>query len=276
MIRLLGAARRAQRVTGAFMWLGVTESMAYPLMVLLNYVIGPTTHPVMYLFVSRLFDDAPKFGNDYYTFVIIGLITTNGLNGGLTAFSRQLDSAIQQGSFETFLVQPISWFTLPFALAAWPIIQSLTIALVMGVLGVILGAKIEYAHLPEALVVLALGIAACHAIGTLAAAVRLLSKRADPVVAVYSLLATVFAGTLFPVSILPALLRPISYALPHTYVMSAMRRVLMPDGDLIAGPSFGWSVAILVATTIVLYAACLYAYGRSLDFGRRYGVLGGY
>jgi ABC-type multidrug transport system permease subunit len=245
-------------------------------MLVLNNVIGPSAVPIIYRYVSRLVDAGPDVGFDYYTFVILGFATTTALTGGLTGFSREIDSAIQQGRFETLLVQPISWYSLPFAVAAWPIVLALLNATVMMSLGLAFGASIELLKLPLALLVLALGVAASHAIGTLAASVRLLSKRADPVVTFYSLGAAIFSGALFPVNMLPGFIQPLAYALPHTYVIFAIRRILMPEGDAIAGPSVAVSLAVLVASVAVLYALCLFAFGRALDFGRRFGVLGGY
>ncbi len=267
---------RARRVTGAFVWLGVTETFAYPLVILLNNIIGPAILPVIYLFVARLVDSTAAVGFDYYTFVIIGFFVNSALAGGLSSFSTALDSAIQQGRFETFLVQPISWYSLPFALAAWPITLSVINGTITGVFGLALGAQIRWTNLPEALLVLALGVAASHAIGTLAASVRLLSKKADPVVAVYNLFASILSGALFPIAMLPWWLRPLSYLLPHTYVISAVRRLLMVEGDVLTGPSLAVSLLVLLLGTIVLYGASLAAFKRTLDFGRRYGVLGGY
>jgi ABC-2 type transport system permease protein len=270
------AGRRARRVTGAFMWLGATETVAYPLSVVIGFGIAPATIPIMYLFLSRIVEETSKVGFDYYTFVVLGYVVNTALNGGLNSFSKAVNQAIQVGQFETYLVQPISWFTLPFALAAWPIAQSLITAAIMGTLALLLGASIEFTALPMACLILALGIAAAHAIGTLAASVRILSKKADPVVAIYSLGAMVFSGQVFPIELLPTWIRPIAYALPHTYVLSAIRRVLMPRGDALEGPSVALSIAVLLATIVILYAVCLWSFHRSLEIGRRYGILGGY
>jgi ABC-2 type transport system permease protein len=256
--------------------MGFTETVNYPLSLILNNVIGPASLPIIYRFVSRLVDNGPDVANDYYTFVVIGVVTTAALAGGLTAFGGEVDSAIQQGRFETYLVQPINWYTLPFALGAWPILLRVVSAFAMGIIGLALGAHIRVAALLPALLVLFLGVAASHAIGTLAASVRLLSKKADPVVSLYAMAAAVFSGAMFPVTMLPPWIRPIAYLLPHTYVIAACRRILMPDGELLGGPTLAWSLGVLAASTVFLYAACLFAFGRSLEFGRRYGILGGY
>ncbi len=264
------------RVTGAFVSLGVAETFAYPMSLLLSNIFGPSVMPVIYRFVSRLVDSGPEVGNDYFTFVLIGFAINAALTGALSSFSGALNQAIQQGQFETYLVQPISWYSLPFALAVWPIVLGLTNATVTLGVGVLLGANIEFSQLPLALLVLVLGVAAAHAIGTLAAAVRVLSKKADPVVTIYGMAALIFSGALFPTSMLPALIRPLAYTLPHTYVISAIRRILMPDGAVVDGPSLGVSLTALVLSTCALYALSLLAFGRSLEFGRRYGVLSGY
>lgn len=270
------AGRRIGQVTRAFVQLAMAEAVAYPLVLVLQTLVGPASVPVIYRFVSRLVEGGSNVGGDYYTFVVLGYATTVALTGGLTAFSTQVDLAIQQGRLETYLVQPVSWYTLPFALAGWPILLRLLNAVVVLLLGVAFGARIQFSQLPLALVFLTLGIAASHAIGVLAASVLLLSKKADPVVALYTLAASILSGAMFPVEMLPRSIRVFAYVLPHTYVITAVRRVLMPDGDTVSGPPLTTAVLVLVATVVVLYVLSIYLFGRSLEFGRRYGILGGY
>lgn len=273
---LVERAERVRTVTGAFVWLGVTESAAYPLMLLLNNLFAPSAVPIMYFYVARLIDDGPTVGFDYYTFVILGMVAGMLLTGSLKSFSLQLDRAIQQGQFETYLVQPISWYTLPFALAAWPIaLNALNVIVVLG-LGLAFGVDINVGGVPPAVLMIVLGTAATHAVGTLAASVRVISKKADPVVAIYSITASVFSGTLFPVSMLPWFIRWIAYLLPHTYVISAVRRLMMPQGDVLTGPSLMLSIIVLTIGTACLYVVALWLFNRALNVGRRYGVLGGY
>ena len=276
MAAVMAQLERSRRVTGAFVWLGITESAAYPLMLILSSVVGPATLPILYQFISRLVESGPEVGFDYYSYAVLGFVATAALNGGLTAFSSAVTRAIQEGRFETYLVQPISWYSLPFALAAWPIALNLLNSTVILAFGLALGATFELTGVPAGLLILALGVAASHAIGTLAASVKILSKRADPIVLVYNTAATVFSGALFPVSLLPWFLKPISYLLPHTYVLSGLRRLVMERGDVIEAPSLATSVAVLTVSTVLLYSIGLFMLGRALDFGRRYGIIGGY
>ena len=56
--------------------------------------------------------------------------------------------------------------------------------------------------------------------------------RSDPIAA------QIFSGVYFPIEVLPGWLRPVSYLIPHTYVIAALRRVLMP-----AGGDAAWDVS---------------------------------
>lgn len=273
---IINAWSRIRRITSAFVWLGASETTAYPMQLILNSIIGPTSVPIIYYFVAQLIDNSPQVGSDYYTFVMIGFVTMNFMNLSLSAFSGALNRAVQQGQFETYLVQPVSWYTLPFALAAWPIVMACVNASVMGAMALLLGFQMNWSGLPLAVVVLVLGMASSHAIGTLAASVRLLSKRADPVVALYTLLASILSGTFFPVTMLPRLVQPVANALPLTYVINAERLLLMKQPESLTGPSVMTSIIALSVITASVYAISLFAFGRSLDFGRRYGVIGDY
>jgi len=275
-LRLMPArAVKAVQVTGAFLWMGYMEALAYPLALALT-VARSAAPPIIYYFVSRLVDSGASVGDNYYTFALIGIVTTAALAGGLVAFGFQLDTTLQQGRFETLLIEPIPWRIIPFGLAALPILMSAFTALIGMLVGLALGADIRLSGVLPALVVLTLGIASGHAVGILAASVKVLAKRSDPVLVLYELAASVFSGVLFPISVLPAPLRVISYCLPQTYVLSAMRRLLMIDTTGISGPSAWEAVLLLVGFLTVAYPFGLWLYGRALEYGRKIGVLAGY
>lgn len=268
-------ARRGAQVAGAFVWMGYTEAMAYPLFLVIQ-LVSATTSPIVYYFVSRLVDSGPSVGDSYYTFAVIGLTTALAMDGGLRGFGNHLDYALQQGRFETLLIEPIRWRLIPFGLAGWPVLVSVGAGLAGLGTALALGADLRLVGVPAALVVLALGISAGHAIGVVAASVKVLSKRSDPVLSLYTLASSVLAGVVFPVALLPLPLKIVAYCLPQTYALSAMRRLLMADSSAISGPSTGQAVLMLATFIAVVYPLGLWLYGRSLEYGRKLGVLGGY
>jgi ABC-2 type transport system permease protein len=115
-------------------------------------------------------------------------------------------------------------------------------------------------------------VVACNALGIFAAAFIVLFKRGDPVVMLYSMAASVLGGALFPISVLPPWIRWMSYLVPHSYVISAERHLLMadPPPDTL---SAGTSMLCLVVFCVVTLTAGLFVFDRSLRLARRLGIL---
>ena len=178
--------RRGLRVLAVFVWMGYQEMLAYPLALVMT-MVSLLSQPVIYYFVAQLVDSGQSVGGDYYTFVFLGFVVSTMMNGALSAFSAQLDFMLGNGTFETLLVEPVGWRWLSFGMVVWPIFRTVATTLVIALIGLALGAQINYAQLPFALLVIALGVASAHAVGVLAASVKVLSKRADPVLSIYQL-----------------------------------------------------------------------------------------
>jgi ABC-2 type transport system permease protein len=272
---LVAQARRAWQVTTAFTWLGYTEELAYPLNFALKQA-QPIFTVVVYYYVSLLVDSGPNVASDYYSFVVIGAVVIRMLDSGLGSFSSTLEATVNQGRLESLLVEPIRWKLIPFGLASWSILTSAITSAVMAGLGVLIGVDIELDGVLMATLILALGIGASHALGIIAAAVKLISKRGNPFVTLYGMAVVLLCGLMFPVSSLPAPLRALSYLLPPTYAIQGIRRTLLPGGDGLTGPSTMTSALALAGFCVVVYPVSLWLYGRSVDVGRRYGTLAGY
>lgn len=267
--------RRVIQINRAFFRMGWLMLVSYPLAFLITQ-LGALTPVVIYFFVARLVDDGPTVGGDYYTFVIIGIVALQLLDGTLRAFGQVLDTEMQAGRLEALLVEPIRWRVLPFGIVQFYLLWRGAIASVMVVIALAFGAKFQLAGLPAALLILALGLAATLAVGILGASVKVLSKRSDPLLVFYALGAQVFSGVYFPIESLPAWIRPLSYAIPETYVITALRKLLMPGGDTLPGVGTGEAILALVAFCVVLYPISLWLYGRSLEYARKLGLLAGY
>ncbi|MEX0666272.1 MAG: ABC transporter permease [Acidimicrobiia bacterium] len=251
------------------------EAMAYPLAVVMVWLTAAIS-PIIYYFVGQLVASGPVVGGDYFTFAVIGMVGQMAMSGALQSFGSRVDGYVQTGTFETLLVEPVSWRLLPFGIVGWPIVQSFMNVSVAAVVAVALGINVDVSGLPAAIFILIMGIAASHAIGVLAASVRVLSKRSDPILGLYLIAGTVLSGVLFPISVLPEPVRVLSYFFPLTYVLAATRKVLMPGGDLVTGPSALEAVILLLVFLVVVYPIALWLFGRALDYGRKLGVLGGY
>lgn len=276
MRRLSARVRRAGQISNAFMRLGFRTAISYPL----GFTINQSTAVVpafIYYFVAKLVpSQSSEVGGDYYTFVIIGLVGVQMLNVGLQSFSMQIDGAITRGWFEMILVEPVRWRLLPFGMAQWPVVLAFVRSFLIVSISVLLGASYAVSGIPSAIPILLLGIGLGLALGILFAGVKVLAKSGDPVLPLYSMAAQVFSGVYFPIEVLPGWLQPLSFAIPHTYVIAALRRALMPAGAELPGMGPTEAIGVLTVANLVLFPLALWAFGRAMEYGRKLGVLGGY
>ncbi len=273
ILRKLG---RGAQVTGAFWRIDFIKAMNYPLALFMKGVSAFI--PVFtFVFVAEFLDNnGPEVANDYYTFVVIGVVTVSILAATLNSFGNDMLELVTQGQLEMFLVEPVRWNLLPFAMTPWAAFQAAATSAVMVLLSIPLGAQYRLEGVPIAILIVFLGLAATLAIGILGASIKILSKRADPVLSLYALAASVLSGVFFPVEVLPAGLRALGWAIPHTYVIQALRRVLMPDGEVLPGPTAWQAIAALSLFCLILYPIAMWVFDRSLEYGRKIGALSGY
>lgn len=272
----INQARRGVQVAGAFLRMDLIEAISYPLSLVMtgaNALVGVT----VWAFVAQhTGTSGPSVGNDYYTFVVIGLIGMAVLQGALNGFSQQIGEMMQRGRLEMILVEPVRWRLLPFGMGEWVILKQCLAATIMVAVSLLLGARMDPNGVPIALLVLFLGVAATFTVGVLSATIKVLSKRSDPVLALYQIAALILSGVFYPVDVLPSALRALSWLVPHTYVIAALRSVLLTDGELFGGLTASRAILILVLFCAVGYPISLWLFGRSLEYGRKMGLLSGY
>lgn len=266
-IRRRGRARKVIETLEAYLRLDLIEEWMFPATSVMRYVA--VVFPVLLYFFQSSFLGA---GGNVFGVMLIGTAITAGLQDALTQLTARLNFAMERGTLETYLVEPVPWVLIPIAMNLWRSFTGGLLACFMIFVGWLLGMPIDPSGIPLALVVLFLGIIACNALGTLAASFLVLFKRGDPVVMLFHLAASVLGGALFPVSTLPEWIRWASYLIPHTYVISATRQLLMPvppAGEV----SVGTSIVVLAILCVVMLTAGLFLFDRSLRLARRLGIL---
>ncbi len=269
---------RARRTALGFLRMGYLRSVAYPLGFLLEQ-LHALVFPVIFVFIADLTGSggsAARFGGDYYTFVIIGIFAIHAITSGIRGFSAELDQAIVHGNLEMLLVEPIRWRMLPFGMSLWPMILGLLTGGFILFSGALLGARYDMGGLLPAIPIVLLGLTAGLSLSILSASVKVLAKKGDPVLTVFLLVAQVFSGAYFTIEMLPGAIRWIAYLIPHTYVIGALRRILMPGGETLQGMTFGQALTGLLIFNVIMYPLALYLFGRGMEVGRKYGLLGGY
>jgi ABC-2 type transport system permease protein len=260
-------ARKVLDTMAAYIRIDLVEERMFPASAVMRYlaVLFPV---LLYYFQSTFLN----IGHQLFMVMLIGTAVVAGLQDALTALTSRLNFAMERGTLETYLVEPVPWALIPVAMNIWRSMTGAVLAVVMVAIGCLLGGTVNASAIPLALVVLFLGIVACNALGTFAAAFIVLFKRGEPIVMLFGLAASVLGGALFPIGVLPVYIRWISYLVPHTYVISAERQLLMaqpPTGDL----SLTWSITLLAVIALVTFTAGLVVFDRSLRYARRLGIL---
>lgn len=269
MTSLVTSARRSVQVAGAFFRIGLQQDLSYPLG-FVTAQLGALLPVFIFFFVSRQFDRP-----GYFAFVLIGLVATRVLDAGVRGFSTEMDIAINRGWLEMFLVEPVRWRLLPISMVQWRAVQGIVNAALMMGIGIALGARFAARGVATAVAISLLGMVAGLAVGTLSASLKVLAKSGDPIIFLYGLAAQIFSGVYFQVDTLPSFLQWISWLLPHTYVIAALRQVLTPGVDT-GGMPVGEAVVALLTFCAIVFPLSLWLYGRALEYGRKLGVLGGY
>ncbi len=266
--------RPTPSVAAAFLRRDFIEDVSYPAAFVFKK-LGKVLPVFVFFFIGELVGESVTVGNDYFTFAVLGLAVTVSLQGALGGFGGSLQRALNRGTLETLLVEPVPWKLLPFAMNLWRIFVGVLEGGVILAIGALLGANYQMAGAGAFLVLLLLGIIASMAVGILVASVLVLAKKSKPFIALYGMAASLLAGSLFSVSQLPDWIRIFSWAIPHTYVINATRVVLMEDPGSFT-ISFGTAVLALTVFNIIAFTTGLWLFSRSLEYGRKMGVLSGY
>ena len=107
------------------------------------------------------------------------------------------------------------------------------------------------------MLILVLSVLAFSALGMVAAAFTIHTKRASIVIGFAEVVFTVVGGVLYPVSALAGWLQVVAHLLPISYSLDALRRVLLPNPDWaqvgIDCIALGICVLILVPVALAIF-----------------------
>jgi ABC-2 type transport system permease protein len=226
---------------------------------------------VLFYFLDRLLQrsgGAEVAGGSYFTFLIIGGAFSRYLELASHAFSANLRDEMLQGTIEPLLVTATPTTLALLGPSSWMLLEGTFLAVGQLLLGVWIGADFSRANWGAALLVLLVSLLTLASFGIVSTAFVVVFKRGDPVNWLVNSVAYVFSGVFFPVTLLPPWLRIISYALPFTYALRALRGALMRGAGL---RELGTDLMILLAFAAVLLPFSIwsmrYAIGRLKERG---------
>lgn len=230
-------------------------------------------------FMSRVFNSVQissvdRYGGNYLTFTLVGMIVAVYSTLALRSFTSNLGAAQASGSLEVLLLTRAKLPTIMIGWAAYPFLRSTIMMgayLVVGLL--LIGFSFETANPAGAVVTVVLIALVMGSLGLLSAAFMLVFKQGNPLVGIFLLVGTLLAGTVYPVSVLPRSLQLLGALFPQTHALEAVRLAMLRNysvADLY--PQLG----VLVIYSAILIPLGLFAFKKALHRAKIEGSLAHY
>ncbi|HEY9180574.1 MAG TPA: ABC transporter permease, partial [Candidatus Baltobacteraceae bacterium] len=175
-----------------------------------------------FAFISRIVSshaplDAGGRHIDYFTYVVVNLAFMLLLNTALRAVPAALRRDQVAGTLEPMFASPTSITAMVVGSAAWPLLFACIQAALYFASGAVLGLHYQDMNVALLAVMLLLSCACTGALSVFGAAAVIAFKQQPPFSLMAGTAATLLAGVLFPVSLLPQPLRVLSWLLPLTH-----------------------------------------------------------
>ncbi|NKQ35399.1 MAG: ABC transporter permease [Chloroflexi bacterium] len=212
-------------------------------------------------------------GGTYFTFLIIGGAFSRYLELASHAFSANLREEMLRGTIEPLLATATPVTVVLLGPASWALLEGTILAGLQLGMGALVGADFSQANWGAALAVLLVSLISLMSYGVFSVAFVIVFKRGDPINWFINSVAYVFSGVFFPIELLPPWLRIISYLLPFTYALRALRGALMRGEGL---TQLWPDLLILLGFTAVLLPLSLLAMRYAIRYLKERGELAHY
>jgi ABC-2 type transport system permease protein len=229
----------------------------------------------MFFFISRTF--ANVHGADlhgapsYFAFASVGIAITIVVDAASTGLAQRIRGEQLAGTLEALLTQPVKLAEIAFGLAAFPFLFAMVrAAFYLVIAGIWFHVDLARTSWVGFVVTLLVAGAAFTALGILLGAVTLVVKRGDVLVGMVIYAMGLISGAFFPVTVLPAWIRPIGRVVPTRFAFDGIRSAVFLGG--------GWidDVIALVITTIIGVPLAVWLFGLAIQYVKRRGSVGQY
>jgi ABC-2 type transport system permease protein len=212
-------------------------------------------------------------GSQYFAFLLVGMISMSFIADAVNAVPTAINTGIGNGTLEALLATPTRLSVLLAGLSGYSFTWTAIRASLMLLAGSLLGASVSWAQVPAALVVLALVILSYLPFGILASSLVVAFRSTGPLTPGILLVSSLLGGVYWPTHVIPSWIERVSDAVPLTYGLRALRRVLLEGMPL----SAVWhDLAVVLGMTAVLLTVSLYVFTWALRYARRTGTLAHY
>jgi len=242
-------------------------------------ILGLATQIVVFFFVAKMIDPGtlPQYGGtvpSYLAFVAIGLVINLTAGVLLYTVANQLRQEQLTGTFEALLSTPTSGATLQLGSVAYTLILvPIRAAILLTSIALLFGLDLEVSGALPALAVVMFFLPFTWGLGLVSAALVVTFRRGSNASGVIVTVLGLISGAVFPVALLPGVLRAVAEWNPFTIAIDGVREALIGGtGWTEIGPEL-LRLAPLSALGLAVGILCFRA---AIARERRRGTLGQY
>lgn len=211
------------------------------------------------------------YGGDYFSFVLIGVALTDYLTISTSTFATEVRNAQVFGTLEALLVTPTSINTILFSSFIYKLLSScLRLFCYFGIGSIIFDLKIHDINFPLLSLTFILTLLPFVGLGLLSAAFIIVFKQGSPVALIMMMSSGLLSGILYPVTVLPFWLKPVSAMLPITHGLEAIRQILLQGATF---SEIDQQIYYLLVFSVIFITLGVYAIHKSLQSAKREGSL---
>ena len=212
-------------------------------------------------------------GDNFFAFVLLGLVTVSFVAQGLNSLPGAVGGAVSSGTLDTLLSAPASPVTIFAGLTSYGYVWTTIRAIITIVVGAVLGARVSWAHVPAALLILALIVLAYLPFGMISAAMVVAFRTPGPLAGALLLVSNLLGGVYYPTTSIPRQIRVLSEFIPLTHGLRALRKVMLENQSL---ASVAGDIGKLMLFIVVLSAIGGALLRWAFHYARREGTMGQY
>ena len=262
---------------GAFFRRDFRLAVAYPLQFTMQWVsIAIAVFGAF--FISKLVPNSTMFGlghhGSYFEYAVVNLAFFSIMQVTMQSVDVAIRNDQMLGTIEATLASSPNVATYVLASMAWPL--ALATAQAVGYLGLaalLFGAgQFAHANIPLTLLCFVLIVTAMVPVGVLSSCFTLRFKQAAPAQFLVGSGMSLVSGVLFPIALLPFPVRVISWLIPVTHALNAMRAAL--HGAPVA--SVTGDIVWLAAVSVLGLPAALWLFRKAVHAERAAGTLAQY
>lgn len=268
---------RAARAIGTLTWASWRASLTYRTRTALSLVsLLATVVPIYFLanaLQSTMADVIRTEGGQYFGFLVVGMMTFSFMGTAVNRLPSVVSSGIGNGTLEALFSTPPAFPTLLAGMSGYGFAWTAAKSALFLAAAWLLGANFAWSQAPEAALILGLIVLAHLPFGILASAAVLAFRTSGPVGSLIMAASGLLGGVYYPTRVIPDWIEPISHALPVTYGLRALRKVLLEQQPFSAVTG---DVAVLALFAAGLLALSLLAFRVAFGYARRSGTLAQY